>query len=405
MAAALEGVRVADFSHVIAGPYCTMILADMGARVIKIEPPHGDAARGYSSPDLGGDSTVFLSYNRNKQSVVLDLAGEAGREVARDIVARADILVENFATGVMQRLGLDYAALEKINPRLIYCSISAYGRSGAYASRAGYDQVVQAESGFMSLNGYPGEEPLRTPLAMIDLTTGMFAAHAILAALYAREASGRGQYIEAALFDNAFALTGYYTMNYLVTGENPLPPGNKSPVAAPIGVYPAADGRFFMTVAGQGVWRKLLEVLGNPPELLTQDFADNAARVRHEPRLTPILQRLFEAAPLEHWMQRLRAGGVPAGPIRSIAAAVNSPEAKERGVLGQAPHSGAGSVPNLRLPLTLAGTPLIAPRGAPVLGEHTHAVLADFLHYDPGRIAGLERQGVIPPAPSPSTPD
>jgi formyl-CoA transferase len=398
MTSALEGVRIADFSHVIAGPYCTMILGDMGARVIKIEPPQGDAARGYSSPDVGGDSTVFLGYNRNKESVVLDLRAEAGRQLARDIVARADILVENFSTGVMQRLGLDYAALEKINPRLIYCSISAYGRSGSYASRAGYDQVVQAESGFMSLNGYPGEEPLRTPLAMIDLTTGMFAAHAILAALYAREASGRGQYIEAALFDNAFALTGYYTMNYLVTGENPLPPGNKSPVAAPIGVFHAADGRFYMTVAGDGVWRKLLEVLGNPPELLGADYASNAARVRHDARLTEILQRHFEAAPLAQWIERMRAGGVPAGPIRSIAAAVDSPEVKERAILGKAPHSKAGEVPNLRLPLMLAGTPIVAPRGAPVLGEHTHAVLSQLLHYDAQRIGALEQAGVIPAA-------
>ncbi len=404
MPAALEGIRIADFSHVIAGPYCTMILADMGARVIKIEPPQGDAARGYSSPDLGGDSTVFLSYNRNKESVVLNLAQEEGKQVARDIVARADVLVENFSTGVMQRLGLDYAAVEKINPRLIYCSISAYGRSGSFAGRAGYDQVVQAESGFMSLNGYPGEEPLRTPLAMIDLTTGMFAAHAVLAALYAREASGRGQYIEAALFDNAFALTGYFTMNYLVTGKNPLPPGNKSPVAAPVGVFHAADGRFFMTVAGDSVWRKLLQVLGNPPELLSEDYLGNAARVRYEAQLTPILQRLFGAAPLAQWIERLQAGGVPAGPIRSIAAAVHSPEVKERGILGKAPHAKAGEVPNLRLPLMLAGTPLIAPRGAPVLGEHTHAVLSAFLHYDAGRIAELERQGVIPAASAKSNP-
>ena len=398
MATALEGVRVADFSHVIAGPYCTMILADMGARVIKIEPPQGDATRGYSSPDLGGDSTLFLSYNRNKESVVLDLAGEPGRQAARDIVARADILVENFATGVMQRLGLDYPAMEKINPRLIYCSISAYGRSGSYASRAGYDQVVQAESGFMSLNGYPGEEPLRTPLAMIDLTTGMFAAHAILAALYARETSGRGQYIEAALFDNAFALTGFYTLNYAVTGKNPLPPGNKSPVAAPIGVFYAADGRFFMTVAGDGVWRKLLAVLGNPPELLGADYASNAARVRNDAQLTAILQQHFEAAPLEQWIERMRAGGVPAGPIRSIAAAVDSPEVKERAILGKAPHSKVGEVPNLRLPLTLAGTPIVAPRGAPLLGEHTHAVLSELLHYDAQRIAALEQAGVAPAA-------
>ncbi len=397
MAAPLAGICVADFSHVIAGPYCTMILADMGAQVIKIEPPRGDAARAYHSPDVGGDSTVFLSYNRNKQSIVLDLSGEAGRQVARDIVARADVLVENFATGVMQRLGLDYAAMQAINPRLIYCSISAYGRSGAYASRAGYDQVVQAESGFMSLNGYPGEEPLRTPLAMIDLTTGMFAAHAVLAALYAREKTGRGQYLEATLFDNAFAFTSYFSMNYLLTGENPPPPGNKSPVAAPVGVFHAADGRFFMTVAGQSVWEKLLEALGNPPELLGADYATNSARVAHEPQLTAILQRLFGAEPLTHWIDKLRSGGVPAGPIRSIAEAVNSPEAKERGILSQVPHSKAGKVPNLRLPLALAGTPLVAPHGAPALGEHTQDVLAGFLGYDAERIASLARSGVIPP--------
>jgi formyl-CoA transferase len=400
MAAALEGVRIADFSHVIAGPYCTMILADLGADVVKIEPPHGDAARGYKSPDLSGDSTLFLSYNRNKRSVVLDLSAEEGRQVARDIVARSDILVENFASGVMVRFGLDYASMEKINPRLIYCSISAYGRSGPYASRAGYDQVVQAESGFMSLNGYPGKEPLRTPLAMIDFTTGMFAAHAVLGALYAREASGRGQYVEATLFDNAFGLTGYFTMNYLVTGENPLPPGNNSPVVAPLGVFHAADGRFFLTVAGQSVWRKLLEVLGNPPELLSADFADNAARVQHQPQLIQILGRLFGQAPLAHWIAKMREGGVPAGPIRSIAEAVNSPEVKERAILGAAPHTKAGEVPNLRLPVVLAGTPLRAPQGAPVLGEHTRAVLSELLHYDSGRIAGLEQKGVIPPAPA-----
>jgi len=400
MAAALDGVRIADFSHVMAGPYCTMILADLGASVVKIEPPHGDATRAYKSPSLVGDSTVFLAYNRNKQSVVLDLSGEDGKQVARDIVARSDILVENFASGVMERLGLGYAAMEKINPRLIYCSISAYGRSGPYASRAGYDQVVQAETGFMSLNGYPGMEPLRTPLAMIDLTTGMLAANAILAALHAREASGRGQYIEAALFDNAFAMTSYFIMDYLITGENPRPPGNSSPSAGPLGVFHASDGKFYLTVASQRVWGKLLEVLGSPPELLTADFADNVARVRNGQQLAQILERHFAQRSLEDWMTRMRAGGVPAGPIRSIAEAVNCPEVKERGILGMAPHSRAGEVPNLRLPLQLSGTPLVAPHGAPVLGEHTRAVLSELLHYDNARIARLEQQGVIRPAPA-----
>ncbi|MFH1605679.1 MAG: CoA transferase, partial [Pseudomonadota bacterium] len=259
---------------------------------------------------------------------------------------------------------------------------------------------VQAESGFMSLNGYPGMEPIRTPLAMIDLTTGMLAANAILAALYARESSGRGQYIEAALFDNAFGLTSYFTMNYLITGKNPPPPANSSPVAAPVGVFHAADGRFYLTVGSHSVWSKLLEVLGNPPELLSEDFADNAARVQHEAQLKAILERYFGEASLADWMTKLRAGGVPAGPIRSIAEAVDCPEVRERGILGTAPHTKAGEVPNFRLPLELSGTPLVAPHGAPVLGEHTRSVLSEVLHYDSERIAGLEQKGVIPPAPA-----
>ena len=397
MSTALEGIRVADFSHVIAGPFCTMILADMGAEVIKIEPPEGDASRSWQPPDLAGESTAFLSYNRNKQGVVLNLTSEEGRRVARDIVACADILVENFATGVMQRMGFDYPAMEKINPRLIYCSISGYGRTGAFAGRASFDQIVQAESGFMSLNGFPDREPLRTPLPVIDFTTGMFAAHAILAALYARERSGRGQYVEVAMFDNAFSLTAYFTMNYLITGEIPPRFANRSLIAAPIDMYDAADGKFYMTVASERVWRKLLKTLENPPELLVGDYANSSLRLQNQARLKEILQRFFSRASVAEWMQRLHAAGVPAGRIRNLAEAVNSPEAKERRVLGTAPHSKAGEVPNMRLPFVLAGTPLIAPRGAPVLGEHTRAVLSRLLGYGPERIAELVRTGVITP--------
>ena len=395
MSAALEGVRIADFSHVFAGPYCTLILADMGAEVIKIEPPKGDAARGFMPPDLGGESPAFLSMNRNKKGVVLDLGTEEGRQVARDIVARADILMENFATGVMQRLGLDYDTLAKSHPRLIYCSISAYGRSGRYADRAGYDPVVQAESGLMSLNGFADGEPHKTAMAMIDITTGMFAAHAILAALYARVSSGRGQFIDVPLFDNAASLGSYQTMNYLVSGVNPQRLGNKSPIVAPVDLFDAQDGKFFMTVGGDNVWKKLVKALDSPAELQSADYATNSARMQNEPKLKPVLQRLFCRAPLAQWMERLRAAGVPAGPVRSIAEAVASPEMKERGIIGTAPHAGVGTVPNLRLPMAMSDTPLIAPRGAPVLGEHTHAVLADLLNYKPDRIADLEKKGVI----------
>ena len=397
MTAALEGVRVADFSHLIAGPYCTMILADMGAEVIKIEPPKGDATRGYTPPDLAGESPTFLSMNRNKQGVVLDLAHEEGRQVARDIVARSDVLMENFATGVMQRLGLDYETLSKSNSRLIYCSISAFGRSGRFADRAGYDPVIQAESGLMYLNGFPDGEPHKTAVAMIDVSTGMYATQAILAALYARVTTGRGQFIDVPLFDNAASFASYITMNYLVSGVNPQRLGNNSPVVVPSDVFDAQDGKFYMTVAGDNVWNKLVKEMGDPPELQSADYAINSARMHNQRKLKPILQRLFAQAPLAQWMKKLRAAGVPAGPIRSIAEAVDSPEMKERGIIGTAPHTGAGTVPNVRLPIAMSGTPLIAPRGAPLLGEHTHSVLTGLLGYKPERIAELEKKAVIMP--------
>ena len=395
MSAALDGVRIADFSHVFAGPYCTLILADMGAEVIKIEPPKGDTTRGFTPPDLCGESPTFLYMNRNKKGVVLDMSAEEGKQVALDIVARADILMENFATGVMQRLGLDYDTVAKLNPRLIYCSISAYGRTGRFADRPGYDPVVQAETGLLYLNGFADGEPHKSAMAMIDMTTGMFAAHAILAALYARVASGRGQFIDVPLFDNAASLGSYQTMNYLVSGKDPTRLGNKSPVTAPVDLYDAQDGKFFMTIGGDRVWQKLVKALGMPQELQSTDLATNSGRLQNEPRMTSILQRLFGQIPLAQLLDRLRAAGVPVGPVRSIAEAVDSPEMKERAVIGTAPHTGAGTVPNLRLPMAISGTPLIAPRGAPLLGEHTHSVLADLLQYTPDRIADLENKRVI----------
>ena len=397
MTAALEGVRIADFSHLIAGPYCTMTLADMGAEVIKIEPPKGDATRGYTPPDIAGESPTFLSMNRNKQGVMLDLGSEEGRQVARDIVAHADVLVENFATGVMPRLGLDYESLAKSNPRLIYCSISAYGRSGRFADRAGYDPVIQAESGVMYLNGFADGEPHRTAPAIIDMSTGMYAVQAILAALYARVASGRGQFIDVPLFDNAVSFMPYITMGYLASGVDPQRIGNNSQVVVPCDVFDARDGKLFMMVAGDNVWNKLVRVLGDPPELKSADFETNPARLHNQARLKQILQGHFKQAPLEEWIQRLRAAGVPAGPIRSVAEAVHSPEMEERGIIGTAPHTGVGTVPNVRLPIAMAGTPLVAPRGAPVLGEHTHSVLAGLLNYDSARIAELEKKAVIMP--------
>jgi crotonobetainyl-CoA:carnitine CoA-transferase CaiB-like acyl-CoA transferase len=398
LTAPLEGVRVADFSHLIAGPYCTLILADMGAEVIKIEPPKGDATRGFTPPDLMGESPTFLGMNRNKQSAMLDLSTEAGREVARAIIARSDVVMENFATGVMQRLGLDYETVSKTNPRLIYCSVSAYGRSGRFAHRAGYDPVIQAESGLMYLNGFPDGEPHKTAAAMIDLTTGMYASQAILAALFARASSGRGQFIDVPLFDNAASFVPHITLGYLVSGVNPQRLGNNSAVVVPSDVFHTSDGQFYLTVAGDNVWNKLVKAMGDPPELRTDEYATNNGRMCNQAKLKPVLQRLFSADTLESWIGKLRAAGVPAGPIYSIAEAIDSPEMKERGIIGTAPHTRAGTVPNVRLPMIMHGTPLVPARGAPVLGEHTHAVLSRVLNYGPERIAELEQKSVIPAA-------
>jgi len=395
MTAALENIRVADFSHVFAGPYCTLALADMGAEVIKIEPPQGDASRGYPPLDPSGESASFLCMNRNKKGVVLDLSDARGQQLAREIVARADVVVENFATGVMQRFGLDYETLSKDNPRLIYCSISAYGRSGPYADRAGYDPVIQAESGMMSLNGDPDGVPYRSGVAFVDLGAGMFAAQAILAALYARSIGGLGQFIDVPLYDSAISLTGYHMMTYLASGSHPGRQGNSSPIVGPMGLFDANDGKFFLTVAGDSVWRKLVRELGDPPELAGPEYATNRKRVQESKALASRLQVKFRDHSRAHWIDRLRLAGVPAGPVNSIAEAVEAPETTGRGIIGTAPHTRSKAVPNVRLPHAMHGTPLIAPLGAPLLGEHTHEVLTNVLGYTVDQIAALQADGVL----------
>ncbi len=397
MAAPLTGVRVADFSHLMAGPYCTMILADMGAEVVKVEPPQGDPLRGLLSPGNGEESPFFLSMNRNKRGIVLDLRMEEARQVARELIAGADVLVESFATGVMDRFGLGYEALRESNPGLIYCAVSAYGRTGALAGRAGYDPIIQGESGLMSLNGHADGEPHKTAIPIIDLTTGMFAAHAVLAALYARGSTGAGQFIDVPLFDCSAALTNYHAMSYLGGGENPRPLGNRSPAAAPVGLFETQDGEFFLTVAGDRVWQKLLAVLGDPPELLGEKFSSNFHRVKNQDELEGILRAHFRRAPRDEWLAKLRETGVPAGPVRSIAEAMESFEMKERGVISRAPHTRYGTVPNLRLPMLMSGTPMVAPRGAPLLGEHTEEVLREVLRYPRERICSLVAGGAAVP--------
>jgi crotonobetainyl-CoA:carnitine CoA-transferase CaiB-like acyl-CoA transferase len=399
---ALDGLLVVDFTRVVAGPACTQTLADFGAEVIKIENPEGgDDTRAYEHAELGGESAAYLSLNRGKRGIVLDFARPEACEIARELIARADVVVENFSSGVMKKYGLDYASVAPSNPRLVYCSISAYGREGPFASRPGFDPITQAESGFMSLNGFPDGPPVRTGTPIVDMATGMTACNAILLALLARDRLGRGQQVEVALFDIAVAMTGFYGMTYLMTGVNQSRFGNSPNGSPTVGVYEAADGPFYIACANDRLVRRLLtEVLGRSDLVTDPEFATRRARTANKEKLRSILARIFAGDLRDNWIARMKAANVPVGYLRTIEQAFNAPEVRERHRLSQIPHRTAGTVPNIEPPLRLALTPVADPVAAPVLGEHTREVLRKTLGYDDARIAALEGAGAFGKIPS-----
>jgi crotonobetainyl-CoA:carnitine CoA-transferase CaiB-like acyl-CoA transferase len=396
MPAALDGLLVVDFTRVVAGPACTQTLADFGAEVIKIENPDGgDDTRSYEHADLAGESAAFISLNRNKRGIALDLTKPEACDVARELIARADVVVENFSAGVMKKYGLDYASVAPANPRLVYCAISAYGRQGPFASRPGFDPITQAESGFMSLNGFPDGPPVRTGPPAIDMVTGMSACNAILLALLARDRLGRGQYVEVALFDVALAMTGFYGMAYLMTGVNPSRQGNSPNGSPSVGVYDASDAPFYIACANDRLYRRLvIEVLGRP-DLVSGEFADRRSRTANREKLRGILTGIFAQDLRENWVAKMKSANIPVGYLRTVEEAFNSPEVRTRHRLSQIPHPAAGSVPNIEPPLHLGLTPVADPVAAPLLGEHTKDVLRKTLGYDDARIAALAEAGVF----------
>ncbi len=393
---ALEGLRIVDFSHFIAGPMCTMILADLGAEVIKIEnAARGDDFRGFK-PHLAGESAPYLWTNRNKQGIALDLTTEAAKEIAVDLIRMADVVVENFSKGVMERFGLGYEAMRQINPRLIYCSMSAYGRDGAMADRLGFDPVVQAETGFMSLNGFADQEGVRTGPAVMDISTGMMGAVAVLAALTARANTGVGQQVEVALYDTATLMLGFHAMNYLATGKNPTRFGNRSVDSVPTGVFNAADGALYIACANDRTYQRLAaDVFGRKDLVEHPDYASNASRVAHREQLTSIIEEILSTDSCEAWAAKMQKAGVPAGVARSVEGAFNSAEMADRGLATSIPHPTAGSVPNIGSPLVLRGTPVADPVAAPTLGQHTTAVLSHVLGYSTEKIEALAAAGAI----------
>jgi crotonobetainyl-CoA:carnitine CoA-transferase CaiB-like acyl-CoA transferase len=393
---ALQGIRIADFSHFIAGPLCAMILSDMGAEVIKIEKPEGDDFRRLRPPVTDQEGAPFLWCNRNKKSIALDLKKPGGLAVARQIVAKSDILIENFATGVMAKFGLDYESVAAANPRLIYASASAYGRDGALSDRLGFDPIAQAESGFMSMNGYPEEVGVRAGPSVMDMSTAMMTSNAILAALFARERLGHGQYVEAALFDTAVTMVGFHAMSYLTSGNEPTRFGNNSRESIPCNALETSDEPIFIDCANDRTWNRLAAIVFERQDLADNpDYARTPERSRNRDALMRIVQDIVATAPRKYWLARMREAGVPAGAINSISEAFASEEVAARDLVHAIPHPTAGSVPNIRLPFRLHRTPLADPTAAPGLSQHAVEILRDVLHYDQARIDALAKSGAV----------
>ena len=391
----LADVTVLDLTRVLAGPYCGLMLADMGADVIKVENPDGgDDTRGFTEPNLKGISTYFLTINRNKRSIALDLKSPAGREAFLKLVAKADVVIENFRTGVMERLGLGYATLKEHRPSLIYCAISGYGQSGPNVDVPGYDPVAQAESGLMSMIGEPDGPPMRVGPSIVDLVTGLYAAQAICAALRHTALTGEGRFIEATLHETGINMLANFAGAHLIAGQDPKRSGNANQVSQPINVYTAANGPFMMSVVTAAQFEKLCrEVIDQPGWLEDERFARNSGRLVNVVELTKQLNRIFAARPREEWVANLRGAGVPAGVLATVAEAFATDLVKARETVRQVYHAEAGAYSVVRTPARLHDTIPLAPLGAPLLGAHTREVLSSLAGLSSSEIDDLLATG------------
>lgn len=402
MEQALKDLRILDLTRALAGPFCTMMLGDLGADVIKVERPgSGDDSRGWGPPFVGepygpypGESAYFIAANRNKRSITVDLKDPAGQEIVRRLAAASDVLVENFVTGTMDRLGLGYDDLRTVNGRLVYCSISGYGRTGPYAERPGYDFIIQAEGGMMSITGPAEGPPSRVGIPIVDITAGMFAATAILAALRARDMSGEGQLVDVSLLDTQAALLTNVASNYLVGGAPPRRYGNAHPNLAPYEAFRARDRWFALAAANERQWALLCDVIGRPELRDDPRFATNSQRVSNRQELLTVLNEVFAAQDAAHWLAALERAGLPCGPINTVEDVFAHPQAGPRQMVLEAEHPTAGTVRMAGFPYKLSGTPAAVRRPPPRLGEHTDEVLRE-LSYSAAEIAALREGAVI----------
>jgi formyl-CoA transferase len=392
MSRPLEGILVVDLSRVLAGPYCTMMLGDLGAEIIKIESPEGDDTRQWGPPYTGGESAYYLCANRNKKSIILNLKTEGSQRVLLDLVRRGDILVENFRVGTMRKMGLGYERLRDVNPRLIHAAITGYGQTGPYRNRAGYDFIAQAEGGLMSITGEADGQPMKVGVGVVDITAGLFAATAILAALHEREKSGEGQYIDVALLDSQLAWLGNVASTYLISGQRPTRHGNAHAIIVPYEPFKSQDGYIAIGVGNDRQWQRLCEVLEKPEWAVDARFVTNSRRVENRATLIPMINAVTLTREGAEWCRMLQQAGVPCGPINSIDQVFSDVQVLHREMKVEIAHPTAGKVNLVGFPYKLSRTPAAITRHPPLLGEHTESVLTDLLGYSAEEIASLHAE-------------
>jgi crotonobetainyl-CoA:carnitine CoA-transferase CaiB-like acyl-CoA transferase len=390
----LQGLTVLDATQVMAGPYCTLLLADMGADVIKVEKPNGDDSRRIGPPFIGGESAAYLGINRNKRSIVLDLQTDAGKDAFRRLAARSDIVAENFRPGTMARLGLGPEDLRKDHPELIYVSVSGFGQTGPYATRPGYDLVAQGMSGMMSVTGYPDSPPVKISVPIGDLSAGMFAAYGVLSAYIHRLKTGQGQVVETSLLESAIALTVWESAELWGSGNTPQPKGSAHRMVAPYQALATSDGYVNFAIGNQGIWERFCKAAGLDALLDDPRFGSNPERVQHYQELATELERATVTKTSAEWLTLCEQIGVPAGPIYDMAQVYQDPHVIERGMIQQLEHPAAGLINHIGLPVKMSLTPGQIRRPAPTLGQHTGEVLANH-GFTPTEIAAL-----APGAPS-----
>lgn len=393
---ALDDIVVVDLSRVLAGPYCTMLLGDYGAEVIKVEQPGaGDGTRLWGPPWIEGESAYFMSVNRNKKSVTLDLKSPVGQRVLKELVAQADVVIENFKPGTTDRMGIDYATLAADNPGLVYCSITGYGQTGPYRDRPGYDFMIQAQGGIMSLIGPVEGEPHKVGVAIVDITAGLFACTAILAALHERKTSGKGQYIDVALLDTQVAWLANVAHNYFATGEAPRRFGNAHPNIVPYETFPTSDGYVALAIGTDGQYRRFCQIVERPGLWDDERYQSNAGRVEHRQELVPILQDLFRGRSTDSWIDLLVAAKIPVGPINDIPSILADPQIEARAMVQEVEHETAGTIKMLGQVAKFSRTPSTIRQAPPVLGADTEAVLCGRLGYTPETVAAWREEGSI----------